>query len=44
MVSNDSNSEIKSVIHLGDFAYNVESQNGTRGDKFFDHISKAFGS
>jgi len=44
MVSSDTDSSIKSVIHLGDFAYNIEDEQGKIGDQFFDHISSAFGA
>ncbi len=32
------------MIHNGDFAYNIQDDNGTRGDNFFQHISTAFGA
>ncbi len=44
MVANDQGYHIKAVIHNGDFAYNVQDDNGTRGDNFFQHISTAFGA
>lgn len=30
------------VMHVGDFAYNIQNQKGARGDEFFDTMSESF--
>jgi len=30
------------VMHVGDFAYNIQNQKGARGDEFFDTMSQSF--